>query len=161
MMKSRPKKHTSPRTERGRATRCRDAALMPCGTLALFLRRGVGVDHVARLELLGVEDDLLAGDSELFDVDPLDALILDLQDPRLRPLAVRSETHLADDGAELVGADVVGHFLLLEALAALDGQAQDLDGGVRVRREVIAERIDTRLLGALLIFREELLDARE
>src|SRR6267142_2513755 len=73
----------------------------PMRNPALFLRRRVGVDHVARLELLRVEHDLLAGDSELLDVGPLDALVLDLEHPRPGPLAVRPEAHLADDRAEL------------------------------------------------------------
>src|SRR5262249_52774974 len=103
-------------TEGGHAPRRRARALTLCGTVALFLRRGVRIGHVGRLELLGIEVDFSTGPAKLFHVRPLDALILNLEHPRLRPLAVRAEPHLANDRAELVRADVIGHLLLVETL---------------------------------------------
>src|SRR5262250_3685990 len=83
---------TGPHRRRARASR---SALTSCGTVALFLCRGVGEDHVARLELLGIEDHLLAGAPELLHVSALDRLVLDLEHARPRPLAVLSEPHFA------------------------------------------------------------------
>src|SRR5262249_30038357 len=130
------------------------ATLTPCGPALFLLRRGVGVDHRARLELVGIEDDLLAGPAELLHVRSLDALVLDLEHPRLGPLPVLPEADLAHDGAELVRADVVGYLLLVEALGPLDAQPEDLHRRVRVGRQVVAEGVDPRLLGALLVLGE-------
>src|SRR4026208_1545942 len=97
--------------------------------LALVLRRRVRVDDVARLELVGVEHDLLARPAELLDARALDLLVLHHQGAPPGPLPVLAELDLAHDGVELGVADVVGHLLLVEALGGLDGPGQDLAGG--------------------------------
>ncbi len=72
----------------------------------------------------------------------LDAVILHLQHPALRPLAALAELDRTVDGLEGRLADVVGELVVLEAVGALDGVAQHLDVGIAPAAQVVAERID-------------------
>src|SRR5208283_4311786 len=68
--------------------------------------RGEGIAELAGGELLRFHDDLLADLFELFQVVADDALILDIEKPRLGPVAVRRERDFADHRVEGVGVDV-------------------------------------------------------
>src|SRR5260221_14251006 len=66
------------------------------------------IAQLARLHLGRRHDYLRAGLLELLEAAALDALELDLQHVRARPLAVGRELDVADHGLEGRGVDVVG-----------------------------------------------------
>src|SRR6185503_12254535 len=92
----------------------------PARAPRLVFGRRIRVDHGAGLELVGEQHDLLAWSAELVDPGALDLLVLHHERAALRPLAVLAELHLAHDGVELGGADVIGHLRLVQALGRLD-----------------------------------------
>src|SRR5262249_61143015 len=96
------------------------------------------------LELVGPEHHLLARSAELLDARALDLLVLHHEGAPSGPLAILPELDLAHDGGELVGTDVVGDFLLVEAFGPFHGLTQHLHERVGVRRGIIAARIDSR-----------------
>src|SRR5262245_52556259 len=80
----------------------------PARVFRLVLGGRIRVDDVPGLELVRPHHDLLARPAELVDAVALDLLVLDHQRAPGGPLAVLAELHLADDGVELGGPDVVG-----------------------------------------------------
>src|SRR5258706_7140058 len=107
--------------------------------LAFWLLSPVGVDQLARLQLGRIDDDVAGRLLEGLQAVVLDALELDLDHRRLRPLAVRREADVADDGVELVGVDVLGHLVLVEAADRADRLLVDLHAGIGVGRQIEAE----------------------
>jgi len=93
----------------------------------LAARLGEGLDQFARLELLRIDDDGLAGLAELIDVVPLDVLVLNIKDPRLFPFAERAELHLADDGVEARIVQIRSELALVGAACCGDRLAENLD----------------------------------
>src|SRR5712692_9603829 len=101
-------------------------AIMPPGIepsrmprMASLLCNSVGVSYLARHVLLWCDDHLGVRVLELLVVVALDALELDLEHARLRPLAVLAELDVAGHGLEGVVTQVGGELVLIEALGAL------------------------------------------
>src|SRR3972149_6653867 len=98
----------------GRKPEPKNKGARPTGTAPLRLvacppllqRPGVRVDQPAGLPLLRIEDDPLAGPHELAELRGPHVLELDHEHSALRPPALGGKLHLADDGAELGGAEV-------------------------------------------------------
>src|SRR6266567_4932119 len=142
--------------------RARLAMAQPAAApLFLFLDARVRFDHLTSAIFGRLENCLGPRIPELLEIGALDVLELDLQDPRLRPLAVLAEADLADDRVEWVAADVVGELCLVEALRYLDRFPQNLKVGIGEGRQVPPQRVDpfARRLG--LVGFEELRDARK
>src|ERR1700733_8862963 len=76
-------------------------------TCGLF-RHSVGIDHIARLVLGRHYYDLRREVLELGEIVAPDMLELNLEHPRLRPLALGPEFHIPDHGLKRGLADVIG-----------------------------------------------------
>src|SRR2546426_12161950 len=154
----RPRGRRSPRRRSSRPG-CRTALPRRAGRYlfpARFLERH---DSLAELVLLRPQDHLPAGLPELIHVLVDDAADLRVDLARARPLAVRAEADLADDGLHLVLVQVVGELPVVEALRRVDRLLEHLANRVVERRQVEAERVDLGLDRPLRIALQEILDA--
>ena len=80
---------------------------------------------------------------------------------RFLPLAIRRKRDRPDDGLVLVLAQIFGDALLVERLGGVDRRLDHLAHRIAERRQIIAERIDLGLDGALGVVLEKLLGAVE
>src|SRR5262249_55640940 len=95
-----------------------------------LLRLLVWIDQLARLVFGGRHHHLGRHVLELREIVTLDIPELDLQDARLRPFAVGTESHVAEHGLKRVGADVIAELGIVEAVGSCDGLLEDLELGV-------------------------------
>src|SRR3954453_5534655 len=80
----------------------------------------VGIDDVAGLQVGRGQYRLGVHALELVDGVALDAVILDLQHARLRPLATLAELDVAHDGLDRIAAQIVGDLIVIDALRTGD-----------------------------------------
>ncbi len=108
-----------------------------------------------------MDDHLRARLLELLEPVPLDALVLNPQHAWMLPFAVGRIFHIADDGLEFVGLEIVAELLLVEAADRRDSLGEHLAVGIGEGRDKKAERIHAARDGLLLIALEEVADAGE
>jgi hypothetical protein len=74
----------------------------------------------------------------LTEIGPPNALELDLEHPRFRPLALVSEPHLTDESLEGRPSNEFGESIVIEAARGKDCLLQNLKLGIALRRKVIS-----------------------
>src|SRR5271166_6382339 len=130
------------------------------------MRRSRACLLVRRSDLAGrqrfrMQDNLLAGVTELVEVLVLHVPVLSPDGPAFQPVPVRPELYRTDDGVDGVVVQPLRELRLVQRADRLDGRLDELTARVEEGRQEMSQTVDAPAFRERPITLQELVDAGE